>query len=224
MPEVVFAPFAEDFIETVGTFLSEFDLSLKLLAENNENQSRIYEIEASDGPVTVLFHRTGSSFLEPNPEYRARVIAEIPPEFAEFVSDKEDLVNRAALLGAMLVSEKVGSKPMPDPASLVWHHRRFTRPQHRAREAFADYGVRSDGRPPGCQDRGVSQCLDRPRFRGDPLRLRAPRHREDSPTWMDNAFSWRGVTNAGCDPQQPRLGWWAFVPLAGSQSVSHQKW
>ena len=42
---------------------------------------------------------------EPNPEYRARVIAKTPPEFAEFARDKEDLVNRVATLGAMLASE-----------------------------------------------------------------------------------------------------------------------
>jgi len=107
MPEVIFKSFAEDFIEAVGTFLSEFNLSLKLREENNENQLRNYEIKASDGPVTVLFYRTKSSLLKPNPEYRARVIEKILPEFAEFVNDKEDLVNRAALLGAMPVSEKV---------------------------------------------------------------------------------------------------------------------
>jgi len=189
MPEVIFKPFAEDFIEAVGTFLAEFDQSLKLREENNENQLRNYEIEASDGPVTVLFHRTKSSLLEPNPEYRARVIEKIPPEFAEFVSDKEDLVNRAALLGAMPVSEKVVLSQCLIPHRLsgttagllalsIAHGRRSLI------TAYARTVARQD-----CQDRGVSQCLDRPRFRGDPLRLRAPRHREDSPTWMDNAFS-----------------------------------
>jgi len=105
MPEVAFAPFAEDFIESVGSFLSQFELSLKLREEIAANQSRIYEVEAPDGPVNILFHRTARSINEPNPEYRARVIAETTPEFAEFARDKEDLVNRVATLGAMLTSE-----------------------------------------------------------------------------------------------------------------------
>jgi hypothetical protein len=105
MPEVAFAPFAEDFIESVGTFLSKFDLSLKLGEEIAANQSRIYDVEAPDGPVKILFHRTARSITEPNPEYRVRVIAETTPEFAEFARDKEDLVNRVATLGAMLASE-----------------------------------------------------------------------------------------------------------------------
>jgi hypothetical protein len=105
MPEVAFAPFAEDFIESVGTFLSKFDLSLKLGEEIAANQSRIYDVEAPDGPVKILFHRTARSITEPNPEYRVRVIAETTPEFAEFARDKEDQVNRVATLGAMLASE-----------------------------------------------------------------------------------------------------------------------
>ena len=54
MPEVAFAPFAEDFIEAVGTFLSKFELSLKLRQEIAANQSRIYDVEAPDGPVEDL--------------------------------------------------------------------------------------------------------------------------------------------------------------------------
>jgi hypothetical protein len=105
MLEVAFAPFAEDFIEAVGTFLSKFELSLKLREEIAANQARIYDVVASDGPVKIYFHRTARSFTEHTPEYRARVIAETPPEFAEFARDKEDWVNRAATLGAMLASE-----------------------------------------------------------------------------------------------------------------------
>jgi hypothetical protein len=105
MPEIAFAPFAEDFIESVGIFLSKFELSLKLREEIAGNQSRIYEVEAPDGPVEIWFHRTARSIAEPNPEYRARVIAKTTPEFAEFARDKEDFVNRVATLGAMLASE-----------------------------------------------------------------------------------------------------------------------
>jgi hypothetical protein len=105
MPEVAFAPFAEDFIEAVGTFLSKFELSLKQRKEFAANQSRIYDAEAPDGPVTIVFHQTAHSMGKPHPEYRARVIAETTPEFAEFARDKEDLVNRVATLGAMLASE-----------------------------------------------------------------------------------------------------------------------
>src|SRR6266478_763174 len=74
--ESALTPFAEDFIESVGTFLSKFELSLKLREEIAANQSRIYDVEAPDGPVRILFHRTARSIAEPNPEYRARVIAE----------------------------------------------------------------------------------------------------------------------------------------------------
>jgi hypothetical protein len=62
-------------------------------------------VEAPNGPVEIIFHRTARSMTEPNPEYRARVIAETPREFAEIARDKEDWVNMAATLGAMVASE-----------------------------------------------------------------------------------------------------------------------
>jgi hypothetical protein len=80
-------------------------MSLKLRDEIAGNQSRIYDVEAPDGPVEIWFHRTARSVSGPNPEYRARVIAKTTPEFAEFARDKEDLVNRLATLAAMLASE-----------------------------------------------------------------------------------------------------------------------
>ena len=105
MPKVAFAPFAEEFIESVRTFLSKFGLSLELGQEIAANQSRIYNVEMPNGLVEVIFHRTARSMTESAPEYRARVIAKTPPEFTDFARDKEDLVNRVATLGAMLASE-----------------------------------------------------------------------------------------------------------------------
>ena len=105
MSEGAFAPFAEDFIASVGAFLSEFKLSLNLREEIAASQSRIYDVQASDGPVRIIFHRTGRSMTEQKPEYRVRVIAQTTREFAEFARGKDDLVNRVATLGAMLASE-----------------------------------------------------------------------------------------------------------------------
>jgi hypothetical protein len=118
MPEIAFAPFAEDFIEAVGTFLSEFGLSVKLRKEIAGNQSRIYDVEAPDGPVEIFFHRTARSISQPNPEYRARVIAKTTPEFAEFARDKD--TSRWAPADGLTCCNSVHTGPIVTPMLWPW--------------------------------------------------------------------------------------------------------
>jgi len=58
----------------------------------------------SGGAIEIEF-AAGARMRITGTEYRARVITETIPEFAEFARDKEDLVNRVATLGSMLASE-----------------------------------------------------------------------------------------------------------------------
>ena len=51
MPEVAFAPFAEDFIGAVGTVPLQVRAVAEAVRGIAANQSRIYDVEASDGPV-----------------------------------------------------------------------------------------------------------------------------------------------------------------------------
>jgi hypothetical protein len=62
MAKVLFPDFVESFVATTGTFLSRFQLELHLKDEGEASQTRLYEVEASDGPVTVIVHRTARSF------------------------------------------------------------------------------------------------------------------------------------------------------------------
>ena len=65
-----------------------------------------FRIAAGDIPVELIVHRTSRSFEQPVGEYRARVVAAIEPEFAEFLRGKEEHLNRFATLGALTTSNK----------------------------------------------------------------------------------------------------------------------
>lgn len=102
--QATFPKSVEDFIETTGRFLSQFKLTLQL-KDHLQNESRKYVVEAQDGPVEVIVHRTQRSLDQPIGEYRVRVWAKADPEFCKFALDKEDLLNRAATFGALVAAE-----------------------------------------------------------------------------------------------------------------------
>ena len=106
MADVVFPPNVEEFIGLTNEFLARLKLSMVLREQIPESQSRIYEVEAQDGLVQVIIHRTAGSFQAPVGEYRVRVVAKVPMDFANFIRGKEMVANRAATLGA-LVSDAV---------------------------------------------------------------------------------------------------------------------
>lgn len=102
MPEVQFPPYVEDFIRLTGEYLKEFELSLELQEEQVTSQSRTYTVEASDGSVEVIAHRTSGSMNQDKGEYRIRVNARVAPEFKEHAKDIENFINRVATLGALV--------------------------------------------------------------------------------------------------------------------------
>ena len=102
MADVVFPPNVEQFIGLTNEFLAHFKLSMVLRDQIPESQSRIYEVEAQDGLVQVTVHRTSWSFQAPVGEYRVRVSAKVPADFANFFRGKEIVANRAATLGAFV--------------------------------------------------------------------------------------------------------------------------
>jgi hypothetical protein len=109
MADVVFPSNVEQFIGLTNEFLARFKLSMVLREQIPEFQSRTYEVEAQDGLVQMIVHRTTRSWQASVGEYRIRVKAEVPPEFANIVRGKEAVVNRVATLGALTISETVAS-------------------------------------------------------------------------------------------------------------------
>jgi hypothetical protein len=108
MSEVEFPPNVEQFIGLTNQFLEHFKLSLVLREQFPDTQARLYEVEAQDGPVKVVIHRTSRSFNTPTGEYRIRVMAEAPTELVDFFRGKEMLANRVATLGALITSKEGG--------------------------------------------------------------------------------------------------------------------
>jgi hypothetical protein len=94
----------EDFIATTGRFLSQFKLNLEFKDELKP-EGRRYVVEAQDGPVEIIVHRTQRSLDRPVGEYRVRVWANTDSEFCRIAADKEDMLNRTATFGALLAAE-----------------------------------------------------------------------------------------------------------------------
>jgi hypothetical protein len=103
MGEVAFPDYVEAFIEETKRYLGSFDVTLQLLKEISENQSRVYRLSRDDGPVDLIVHRTHRSLEHPIGEFRCRVLAELRPELAEFFRGKEQFVNRYATLGGLII-------------------------------------------------------------------------------------------------------------------------
>ena len=106
MGNVVFPEYVETFIEATNRYLGFFDANLEEVTENPKIDARGFRIAAGDIPVELIVHRTSRSFEQPVGEYRARVVAAIEPEFAEFLRGKEEHLNRFATLGALTTSNK----------------------------------------------------------------------------------------------------------------------
>jgi hypothetical protein len=102
MSEVFFPDHVEAFIEATNRFLGFFDAKLSAPEDEPKAQARWYQIETGDIPVQLIVHRTERSFESPVGEYRARMIAPLRPDLAEFLRGKEVYLNRYATMGALV--------------------------------------------------------------------------------------------------------------------------
>jgi hypothetical protein len=109
MGNVAFPEYVDTFIEATNRYLGFFDAKLGELTDNPKIDARSYQISTGDGPVEFIVHRTSRSFEQPVGEYRARVVAALKPEFAEFLRGKGEYLNRFATLGALVTTNKDAS-------------------------------------------------------------------------------------------------------------------
>lgn len=101
MSNSLFPEHIDTFINIVKLFLSRFELELSLCEEFTKNESRLYKVEATDGPVDIIIHRTSGSMDQAVGEYRVRVIAKVDENFTKFARGQQDFINRLATFGAI---------------------------------------------------------------------------------------------------------------------------
>jgi hypothetical protein len=101
MSNPMFPNHVVEFLNIVEVFLSRFHLEISLCEEIEKNQSKIFKVEAIDGPVDVIVHRTSGSMDDHIGEYRVRVIAKLDENFTNLARNKQDFINRLATFGAI---------------------------------------------------------------------------------------------------------------------------
>ena len=102
MTDFPFPPEVQGFVDLVGYYLEDFKTNLKLEQVNPKTEAKEFSVELDNRKIRVIIHRTKRSFDEGVPEYRARMIDELPEDAARAHRGVEFVSNRFATVAALI--------------------------------------------------------------------------------------------------------------------------
>ena len=105
MTPEIFPPHVSEFIKNIGICLEQFDLHLSPMEEEPEVLFKSFSIVGSQLKTTLSIHRALQSHDQEVANYRAKVWAEVPDEYASLLNGKDAQFNRVATLGALVSGE-----------------------------------------------------------------------------------------------------------------------
>ena len=102
MTDFPFPPEVQGFVDLVAYYLEDFQTNLVLAQANPKIEAKEFSVELNNRKIRVIIHRTKRSFDEEVPEYRARMIDELPDEAAHAHRGVEFFSNRFTTVAALI--------------------------------------------------------------------------------------------------------------------------